>query len=230
MHIEQHSGSWSFEGISENFEEHARRSIPFYDVGHDLVLKYSDFFCSGDQSIVDLGCSTGLLLRKLAERHQSKPELKFFGVEAIEDMAEYADNSTSDERVTIKHQQIEGFEFPSSNLITSYYTMQFVPPAIRQNIINTIYESLEWGGALIMFEKVRACDARFQDYASQTYLDFKIDNDFKESEIVNKSRSLKGVMEPFSTQGNIDLMSRAGFNDIQTVFKWVCFEGFLAIK
>ena len=37
-------------------------------------------------------------------------------------------------------------------------------------------------------------------------------------------------MEPFSTQGNIDLMKRAGFVDIMPVSKWVCFEGFLAIK
>ena len=49
-------------------------------------------------------------------------------------------------------------------------------------------------------------------------------------EIIGKSRSLKGVLEPFSTQGNIDLAKRAGFKDITTIFKYVCFEGFIAIK
>jgi len=49
-------------------------------------------------------------------------------------------------------------------------------------------------------------------------------------EILHKQRSLKGVLEPFSTQGNLDLLKRAGFVDIMTVMKWVCFEGFLAIK
>jgi tRNA (cmo5U34)-methyltransferase len=37
-------------------------------------------------------------------------------------------------------------------------------------------------------------------------------------------------MEPFSSQGNIDMLKRAGFVDIVTVQKYVCFEGFLAIK
>jgi tRNA (cmo5U34)-methyltransferase len=37
-------------------------------------------------------------------------------------------------------------------------------------------------------------------------------------------------MEPFSTQGNTDMLRRAGFVDIVTVHKYVCFEGFLAIK
>jgi tRNA (cmo5U34)-methyltransferase len=38
------------------------------------------------------------------------------------------------------------------------------------------------------------------------------------------------VLEPFSTQGNLDLLSRAGFKDVMTLIKYVCFEGFLAIK
>ncbi len=48
--------------------------------------------------------------------------------------------------------------------------------------------------------------------------------------MVNKTRSLKGVLEPFSTRGNVELMERAGFVDIMTISKWVSFEGFLAIK
>jgi tRNA (cmo5U34)-methyltransferase len=49
-------------------------------------------------------------------------------------------------------------------------------------------------------------------------------------EVLGKQRSLKGVLEPFSTQGNIDLLKRAGFVDIMTIMKSICFEGFLAIK
>ena len=45
-----------------------------------------------------------------------------------------------------------------------------------------------------------------------------------------KAESLKAVMEPFSSQGNLDLLKRAGFVDVMSVFEQVCFEGFLAIK
>jgi tRNA (cmo5U34)-methyltransferase len=65
---------------------------------------------------------------------------------------------------------------------------------------------------------------------AQLYNDFKYRNGFSPEEIVEKARSLKGVMEPFSTQGNLDLMARAGFKDVVTVQKYLCFEGFLAIK
>ena len=45
-----------------------------------------------------------------------------------------------------------------------------------------------------------------------------------------KTISLKGVLEPFSSKANIDFLKRAGFKDIIIIFKYICFEGILAIK
>ena len=53
---------------------------------------------------------------------------------------------------------------------------------------------------------------------------------FSAEEILNKTSSLKSVLEPFSTNANIDLMKRSGFIDILSIFKFVNFEGFLAIN
>ena len=111
-----------------------------------------------------------------------------------------------------------------------YYTMQFIPPNVRQIIYNKIYESLNWGGALIIFEKVRAKDARFQDIMSHLYVDYKLSNGYKPLEIFAKSRSLKGVLEPFSSEDNVRFIERAGFKDYMTIMKYVTFEGILAIK
>ena len=122
------------------------------------------------------------------------------------------------------------YPYETSDLITAYYTVQFVPPAIRQDLFNRVFQALNWGGAFILFEKVRACDARFQDIIQTLYTDYKLDQGYTPTEIINKTRSLKGILEPFSTQGNLDLLKRAGFVDILSVFKYLCFEGFLAIK
>jgi len=108
--------------------------------------------------------------------------------------------------------------------------MQFIPPRDRQQLFDRIYEALNWGGAFIMFEKVRAPDARFQDIATGLYNEFKLSQGFDEKEIVGKTRSLKGILEPFSTEGNFALFRRAGFEDVTTISKYICFEGFLAIK
>ena len=81
-----------------------------------------------------------------------------------------------------------------------------------------------------MFEKIRASDARFQDMYSIIYNDFKLKNGFTPSEIVHKTRSLKGILEPFSDYGNCGLLKRAGFVDCITVFQWMSFKGYLCIK
>ena len=109
-------------------------------------------------------------------------------------------------------------------------TVQFIDPSIRQNLIDKIYLSLAWGGAFFFIEKVRGSDARFQDILNQFYNEFKLDNGFSYEEILNKTMSLKGVLEPFSSEGNLGLLKRAGFQDIMTVMRWGCFEGVIAIK
>ena len=68
--------------------------------------------------------------------------------------------------------------FEKADLFVSYYCIQFVQPRHRQDLINRIYERLHWGGALIMFEKVRGPDARFQDMSVALYNDFKARNGF----------------------------------------------------
>ena len=43
----------------------------------------------------------------------------------------------------------------NSDLIACYYTIQFIKPKYRQKIFNKVYKSLNWGGAFLLFEKVR---------------------------------------------------------------------------
>ena len=135
-----------------------------------------------------------------------------------------------DDRASFVNDDLVTCSLEKSTMIVSYYTMQFINPRDRQNVFNKVYEALEWGGAFVLFEKVRAPDARFQDIMAQLYIDFKFDQGFDDVEILGKQRSLKGVLEPFSTQGNLDLLKRAGFTDMMTIMKSVSFEGFLAIK
>lgn len=229
--ISAKNASWTFGGsVPVNFEKHAEKSIPFYHEGHDLILKLSDFFLTNNSLCYDIGCSSGILTRKLSQRHEGKLT-KTIGLDVEVDMISYArENSKSIPNVTFICEDVADFELEKADMIVAYYSLQFCRPKTRQYIFNKIFESLNWGGALILFEKVRGADGRFQDLMSAVYTDFKIDNGYTPENIINKANSLKGVLDPFSSQGNIDLMKRAGFIDIMTIMKYVSFEGFLAIK
>ena len=222
--------NWKFSGDTvKNFEEHIKRSIPYYEDGHKLVENLSDFFIKDDSTIYELGSSTGKLSYNLAKKHQHR-NAKFKAIEIEKDMVKEAKKRYSQKNLEFICDDIVTVELEKSDFIISYYTTQFIHPKFRQNLIDKIYNSLEWGGAFVMFEKVRANDARFQDIISTLYMEYKLKNGYSADEIVSKQRSLKGILEPFSSKANKDMLKRAGFVDILSIFKYLNFEGILAIK
>lgn len=229
--IEAPNAAWSFGGnVPRSFDNHVRKSVPLYLEGHDLVVKISDYFVQDDCLVYELGTSTGELLKKIADR-QTRPSVRFVGVDREPGMIEVArQKCAGDKRISFEVEELTQFPLEKCDLVISYYTTQFVRPKFRQELFNRIFEALNWGGAFLLFEKVRAPDARFQDIMTGLYTDYKLDQGYSSEEIVSKSRSLKGVMEPFSSQANFDMLTRAGFKDSMTIMKYVSFEGILAIK
>jgi tRNA (cmo5U34)-methyltransferase len=225
---------WDFKGaVAQHFDGHVQRSVPFYDEGHELICNLSDFFITHNSRCYEIGSSTGTLTLKLAAHNSPKVGARFIGIDIEPGMIDVATEKQTAAGITNAEFVLDDalqFDFDEPDLIVAYYTVQFVRPNQRQRLVEQIYRSLKWGGAFLLFEKVRANDARHQDIAVSLYNDFKLRQRFSPDEIVSKARSLKGVLEPFSTQGNVDMLKRAGFVDIFSVMKYVCFEGFLAIK
>ena len=228
--INAKNANWKFNGqMVENFEEHVQKSVPFYKQGHELIIKLSDYFIKDDSTCYELGSSTGKLSHLLSSHHNFR-ESKFIAIEIEEDMVNQANKNYKNKNLFFLSEDITLHEYSKSDFMIAYYTIQFIHPKLRQELINRVYQTLNWGGAFIMYEKVRANDARFQDIITGLYTDYKLDQGYTPQEIISKSKSLKGVLEPFSTEANIEMLKRAGFVDIISIQKYLNFEGFLAIK
>lgn len=233
--IVANNANWSFAGeAAERFDEHVSKSVPLYDAGHQIVCGLSDFFVASDSVVYEFGCSTASLTLKLAEHNREKQGARFVGIDVEPEMIEKAEAkrlAAGLENVRFMADDILAVEFEPADFIVAYYTVQFVRPMVRQMLIDRIYNALNWGGCFVMFEKVRGPDARFQDIMTAMYsYDYKLAQGYSPEEIVSKARSLKGVLEPFSTQGNLDMLARAGFKDVTTIMKYISFEGLVAIK
>ena len=231
--IKTKNASWTFDkNVPKTFSKHIESSVPFYKESHNICVELSDFFLKKNSYCYDLGCSTGTLLNKLSNRNDK--DINFIGIDTIKGMIVQAKKEMKIKKNSNKIKFVNGdflkLKLKKSDLITSFYTIQFINPKHRQQVINKIFKALNWGGAFIMFEKIRASDARFQDIFSTTYNDFKLKKNFSPSEIIYKTKSLKGVLEPFSDYGNMSLIKRAGFKDVIPVFQWLCFKGYLCIK
>jgi tRNA (cmo5U34)-methyltransferase len=234
--IAANNADWKFSGEMVNtFDDHVSKSVPLYNLGHDLICQLSDYFIKKDSYVYELGCSTGTLTFELYKKSENKSNVNFLGYDVETDMIKKANEKLT----TFNHRKdsikfidddVNLVDFEKSDLIVSYYTLQFIHPKFRQELVNKIYNSLNWGGAFILFEKVRYQDARFQDIITTLYNDFKLNQGYSHEDILNKTRSLKGILDPFSSNANVDMLKRAGFLDICTIQKYLAFEGLLAIK
>ena len=228
--ITSSKSNWEFnKGVVKSFDTHVVNSVPFYDISHDMVVRLSEFFLKNQITPLDLGSSTGSLLKSINNKNNNK-NLNLIGLDNSKEMVKSANKKNKKKNIKFHFSDLKNQKLKKSDMITSLYTIQFLEPKYRQKLFDQIYQSLNWGGAFVMFEKIRGNDARFQDILTFLYFDFKAENGLKPVEILNKEMSLRSVMEPYTSKANTDFLKRAGFKDIMPICQYLCFKGFLAIK
>ena len=231
--IKAENARWHFSKVdSEKFSKHIERSIPGYHEGHRLIEELSDFFIKKNSKIYDLGCSTGNLTYSIAARHADQ-KVKVIGVERERSLLQAARlnvENSPEPNLEYRKEDIIELELEPANLVIAYYTLQFLSLENRKIILKRIWRCLKPGGAFLLFEKVREPNSRLQELAMLLYNDFKLQNGYSGDEIIAKSRSLKGVLEPLSSRENLRFLKDSGFRETGRIFKRLCFEGFIAIK
>lgn len=228
--IKLKTNKWTFKNsrVVKNFDSHILNSIPLYKESHLLTSSLSNFFLKDNSIFFDIGCSTGTLINSVSKINSGK-KIKYFGIDNSKEMINHAKKKKI-KNCKFFYGDIVKKKIPKCDMIVSSYTMQFIQPKNRQLLFNKIFKSLNWGGAFVMFEKIRGKDARFQDIMNFLYFDFKSDNYFAPVDILNKEKSLRGVLEPYTIKSNIEFLKRAGFKDTTTILQYINFVGFLAIK
>lgn len=226
--IQSLAGSWTFGGdVPQAFDSHVARSIPAYQASHELIADLADQLLPAGGRCYDLGCSTGALTALLAKRLQPR-RAEVIGVDREPGMIKLAAQRCAELPVRFQTTALEALEFETADLMVSFYTLQFVPLRLRQEVVDRIHRALCPGGALILFEKVLAPTARTQEIAVGAYLDWKRRQGFSDEEITAKTRSIRGVLQSLTPDENAAMLREAGFRETMQVFRWVLFEGVVA--
>ena len=141
--IKNNLSSWDFGGSTPNkLDEHISKSVPGYEFGQSIISNYSDFFVNLTPKLIyDIGCSTGSLLNKIDARHPEK-DLNFIGIDIVPEMIEVAEKRKYLNPKKFKFECIDVLDmsFEKTSIIISYYTLQFILPSIRQQLVNRIYD------------------------------------------------------------------------------------------
>lgn len=219
--------------VASVFDDMLQRSIPYYDETRRLVLEMVRANLQEDDVVYDLGCSTGTMLLELASKEECS-QCRLIGVDNAESMLQRARQKAEaygyGERIVFAQGDILTFPLECAGVIMSNYTLQFIRPIERENLLRTLFETLRPGGLFVMGEKTIADDKWLDRRMIELYLQFKRTQGYSETEIVRKREALENVLVPYSTQENLELLRRIGFAQPEVLFKWVNFTTFIARK
>ena len=186
---------WTFKNHSvvKNFDKHISKSVPHYLESQDLIVSLSNFFLKDGGTFYDLGCSTGSLIEKV-RKNNKEIKVKFIGLDNSKEMISFAKKKFKN--CSFFTRDIVKENIKNADMIVSMFTMQFILPKYRQKFMIKFINLLT-GWAFVLYEKIRGKDARFQDIFNFYILILK-KNKLDPIEILDKEKSLRGVLEPYN--------------------------------
>lgn len=224
-------GGWEFnEEVAESFDTHVRKSIPLYDELQDMTVDLSEWFINSGSTVYDIGSSTGETISRLLKKHIYKKNVKYIGIDASETMIKLANIKVAAGNVKFMHQDVLQTKFEAADFIASLFTLQFLGMREKLKVLQSIYDGLNNGGALVIAEKIIAEESRYNDLWIELYWDFKRKQGLTDDQVLQKARSLRGVLRPLTISEHTSLLHMSGFGSVDIFFKWYNFAGLIAIK
>ena len=213
------------------FDDMVNRSVPLYQESQKIILELLRNELKQNEVVYDLGSSTGTTLLNI-NQNLSDLKLELFGIEASKAMVDLSIEKCApfSKNTHFLQMDLESFIPFECGAVISHYTMQFIQKNQRLQIIKNFHDKLRSNGLFILSEKVKSSSDELNALFIKIYHDFKKNNGYSELEIQQKSKALKGVLEPLTIEENMDLLSQAGFKRIEVVLKWYNFATIIAYK
>ena len=209
---------FSFDTVSD-FDNHISGSIYGYDVLHNLILNISSFFIKKETIPIDLGCTSGKLIKAINEKYNCSS----IGFD-ITDKQFLKGLDLRVQDITEKE-----FKIPNTNLIFSVFTLQFIEFDKRIDVLTKVYSALNKNGCFIFCEKEICSNGVLQEVFTFSNYQYK-QKTFTPAEILSKEYDLRNIMNSMETKTNIQLLKQSGFKIIEPFFQSLNFKGYLCLK
>ena len=223
------------QNVANVFNDMLLRSIPFYTEIQRMIGEMAHFFYQPKTCIFDLGCSTGNSLKTLVQSVTDRDAI-FIGIDNSEPMLERAGQYLKKEagkakiRLVLADLAGKDFSIENASVVIMNWTLQFIRPIYREQLLRKIAKGTNKGGVLILCEKVLVDQSVLNRLYIDLYYDFKKRNGYSTLEIAQKREALENVLIPNKIQEDIDLLRLAGYSDLEVFFRWYNWAGLIAIK
>jgi len=218
------------EAVASVFDDMLSRSVPFYDDVHKLIISLILTEQKDTKSVLDLGSSTAKFLLDLHSKMSATMKLK--GLDNSKAMLARAKQKCQAFGADIELELIDmlDYDYGDEDVIVANYTLQFIRPMQRTELVKRLHDSLNDDGLFIFSEKIVFNDKKLDKEIIDIYYKYKKEQGYSEYEISQKREALENVLIPFTIKENIQMCKDAGFTNVKTIFQWANFATFVAKK
>lgn len=221
------------EAVANVFPDMIRRSVPGYENIITMIGLFAEQYVQNNSQCYDLGCSLGAAT--LAMRHHiHKNDVSIVAVDNSDSMVERCQNNiskdTSKTDVNIVCDDIQNISVENASMVVLNFTLQFLEPDMRSELLSTIYKGMNIGGALVLSEKITFTDPILRDTNIQLHEAFKKANGYTNLEISQKRSALEKTLIPETLQTHQQRLTDIGFTKIIPWYQCFNFVSILAIK
>jgi tRNA (cmo5U34)-methyltransferase len=218
------------ETVANVFQDMISRSVPGYELLLRMIGLYAGIFARPGSRVFDLGCSLGEASLVIAEQAHAR-DCEIVAVDNSPAMiAKCNQHESLPENIEWRCQDIRQTEISNASMVVLNLTLQFLPPAERQKLLESIFRGLNSGGILVLSEKVVFEDAVENERMVELYQGFKKTMGYSDLEISQKRNALENVLVPDTERQHLERLEAIGFDEIYQCFRSFNFISYLAIK
>jgi len=220
------------ESVTRIFPDMIRRSVPGYGNIVTMIGLLAERYAEAGSTLYDLGCSLGASTLSM-RRCLGRRDCTIVAVDNSPAMVEgcRANITAAGDGVPVDVQcdDIRSVEITNASVVVLNFTLQFISPEHRLELLSKIRGGMRTGGVLILSEKI-IFDATEEDEFQRTmHLDFKRANGYSELEISQKRTALENVLIPDTLEQHRKRLLEAGFSRSHLWFQCFNFVSLVAI-
>lgn len=219
--------------VASAFDDMIQRSVPGYTTVLAMVKVFTEQHATAGSNCYDLGCSLGaatLAMRKGI----AKPGCRIIAVdnsaEMLDRCREIIETDTGDVPVELIESDIMDVAVENASVVVLNYTLQFINPKKRDELIGRIYDGMLPGGVLILSEKIAFEDTPSEKFNVDMHHHFKRLHGYSDLEISQKRKALEDVLVPDTIKTHQQRLKNAGFAQQHLWFQCFNFVSIAALK
>ncbi|MDX1734476.1 MAG: carboxy-S-adenosyl-L-methionine synthase CmoA [Halioglobus sp.] len=227
-------GRFTFDdNVARVFPDMIKRSVPGYTTIVAMTGLLAGKYASAGTRLYDLGCSLGASTLAMRQNLQAA-DCRIVALDNSAAMLERCrgvlETDTHETPVDLLCADLQDVIIEDASVVVLNFTLQFVPPHMRDGVIARIYDGLRPGGIMILSEKVTFEDPHLDALNIELHEQFKLANGYSGLEIAQKRSALEDVLLPETLAAHRQRIAAAGFGSCDVWFQCFNFASLVALK